>query len=121
MSYVESQTATGRSSNHESLRAALAQLTARKSDSVLATPSVLVYSGENLKARDVVRLTKDLGGSPSGSEGVILGRYTNDPENVIVSLSEGGVEVLPREALELIELESATRVLARAVSSTRRD
>lgn len=106
MSRIESQPVTGSRSKPDCLQAALAQLTARKSDSALATPSVPVYSGANLKARDAVRLTKDLDGTPSGSEGVILGWYTNDPENVIVSLSEGGVEILPREALELIEVES---------------
>jgi hypothetical protein len=38
---------------------------------------------------------------------VILGWYANEPENVVVSLSEGGVEKLPRTALELIEVQSA--------------
>jgi hypothetical protein len=44
---------------------------------------------------------------PSGSEGVILGWYANEPENVIVSLHQGGVENLPRAVLELIDVESA--------------
>jgi len=38
---------------------------------------------------------------------VILGWYANEPENVIVNLSKGGVENLPRTALELIEVRSA--------------
>jgi hypothetical protein len=110
LSYVESQTVTGSRSNFDCLQAAFAQLKALKSDSALATPSAPVYSGADFQARDAVRLTKDFDGTPSGSEGVILGWYSNDLENVIVSLSGGGVKVLPREALELIEAESATWV-----------
>lgn len=106
MSHIENQTATGSRSNFDCLQAALAQPTARKSGAALAMPVAPVYDGAILKARDAVRLTKDLAGTPSGSEGVILGWYANEPENVIVSLSEGGVENLPREALELIEVES---------------
>jgi hypothetical protein len=88
------------------LQAALTELTAQNPDSALAAPSAPVRNEAILRARDSVRLTKDLDGAPSGSEGVILGWYANEPENVIVSLSEGGVENLPREALELIEIES---------------
>lgn len=66
-------------------------------------PPGSVSDGAILKARDAVRLRRDLGETPSGSEGVILGWYANEPEKVIVSLSEGGVEELPREALELID------------------
>jgi hypothetical protein len=106
LSYVENQTVTGSRSTFDCLQAILAKLTARESEPALATPSAPVDSGANLKARDAVRLTKDLDGAPSGSEGVILGWYTNYPANVIVSLREGGVKILPREALELIELES---------------
>ncbi|HEY5160380.1 MAG TPA: hypothetical protein VII83_04830 [Gaiellaceae bacterium] len=51
-------------------------------------------------------MTIGLDGAPGGSEGVILGWYANEPENVIVSLSQGGVENLPRAALELINVQS---------------
>ncbi len=108
MSYVENQTVTGSRSNFDCLQAVLDELTALKYDSAPATPSAPTYSGAHFKARDAVRLTKDFNGRPSGSEGVILGWYSNDLENVIVSLNRGGVEVLPREALELIEAESAS-------------
>jgi len=70
-------------------------------------PSGSVCGGALLKARDAVRITRDLEAVPSGSEGVILGWYANEPENVIVSLHQGGVENLPRAVLELIEVESA--------------
>jgi hypothetical protein len=55
-----------------------------------------------LGARDAVRLNRDLEEAPSGSEGIVLGWYANEPEKVVVSLSEGGIETLPRAALELI-------------------
>lgn len=106
MSHNENQAATG-SRRSESLQAALHQLKAQRSDPALAMPSGPVYDGALLRARDVVRLTSDLGQAPTGSEGVILGWYANEPENVIVSLSEGGVEKLPRMALELIGIQSA--------------
>jgi hypothetical protein len=102
---IENQAASGSRSNFDCRQAALAQLTAQKSDLALAMPWAPVFSGAILKARDAVRLKKDLEGTPIGSEGVILGWYANEPENVIVRLSEGGVENLPREALELIEAE----------------
>jgi hypothetical protein len=47
-------------------------------------------------------------GTPRGSEGVVLGWYANEPESVVVSLSEGGIETLPREALELISIRSVS-------------
>jgi hypothetical protein len=107
VSRVENQAATGSRRHSESLQAALRQLRAQMSDPALAMPTGSVCGGALLKARDAVRLTRDLESTPSGSEGVILGWYANEPEHVIVSLSEGGVEKLPREALELIEIQSA--------------
>ena len=107
MSRIENQTATGSRRRSDSLQTALDQLRAQRSDPALAMPSGSVYGGALLKARDAVRLTKDLDRVPTGAEGVILGWYANEPENVIVSLSEGGVETLPRAALELIEVQSA--------------
>ncbi len=70
-------------------------------------PAGSVYGEALLKARDAVRLRTDLEVAPSGTEGVVLGWYANEPENVVVSLSEGGVEKLPREALMLIDADSA--------------
>ena len=58
-----------------------------------------------LKAHDVVRLTDELNGTPSGSEGIVLGWYANQPEFVIVRLNEGGVHNVPRNAVELVEPE----------------
>jgi hypothetical protein len=107
VSCIENQSATGNRRSPDSLQAASAQLKAQRSDPALAMPSGSVYDGALLKARDAVRLTRDLDEAPSGSEGVILGWYANEPENVIVSLSEGRTENLPREALELIEVQSA--------------
>jgi len=102
VSRIEDQTATGSRKRYDSLQVALAQLKAQRSDPALAMPSGSVCSGTLLKARDAVRLTEDLEGAPNGAEGVILGWYANEPEKVIVSLSDGGVEKLPRAALELI-------------------
>ena len=107
MSRVENQAATGNRRRSDSLQAALAQLRAQRSNPALAMPAGSVCDGAILKARDAVRLTRDFSHAPSGTEGIILGWYANEPENVIVSLSEGGVETLPRTALELIEVESA--------------
>ena len=58
-----------------------------------------------LKAHDVVRLTGELNGTPSGTEGIVLGWYANQPEFVIVRLNEGGVQNVPRSAVELVEPE----------------
>jgi hypothetical protein len=102
---IESQTATG--SRPDSLQAAITQLKAQRSDPALAMPAGSVYGEALFKARDAVRLKTDLGEAPIGSEGVILGWYANEPENVVVSLSEGGVEKLPCAALELIEARPA--------------
>ena len=110
MTRIESQTATGSRSTPDHLQAVLALLTAQKSDSALAIPLASAYSETILRARDAVRLTKDSDGMSGGSEGVILGWYANEPENVIVSLSEGGVANLPREALELIDESSVAPV-----------
>ena len=107
MSRIENQAATGSCRRSESLQAALHQLREQRPNPALAMPSGSVYGGALLKARDAVRTTKDLDAAPSGSEGVILGWYANEPENVIVNLSKGGVENLPRTALELIEVRSA--------------
>ena len=107
MSCIENQTATGRRINPDSLQAAIDLLEAQRFDPALAMPPGSFYGKALFKARDAVRLTKDLDRAPSGSEGVILGWYANEPENVIVSLSEGRVESLPRAALELIEAQSA--------------
>jgi hypothetical protein len=107
VSRIENQAADGSRRRSVSLKAALDQLKAQRSDPALAMPRGAVYDGALLKARDVVRTTKDLETAPSGSEGVILGWYANEPENVIVSLHRGGVEKLPRTALELIEIQSA--------------
>ena len=107
MTRIENQAATGSRNYSDCLQAAFAQLTAQLTGSTLVTPLAPAYSGAILKARDSVRLTKDLAGASSGTEGVILGWYANEPENVIVSLSEGGVEKLPRMALELIGIQSA--------------
>lgn len=104
---IENQSATGSRNRSDSLQGALALLEAQKYDPALAMPSGSVYGGALLKARDAVRLRRDLDGKPGGSEGVILGWYANEPEKVIVSLREGGVENLPRAALELIEVRSA--------------
>jgi hypothetical protein len=62
---------------------------------------------EGLKAHDIVRLTRELNGVPSGSEGVVLGWYTNQPDRVVVRLDWGEVENLPRDSLELVEVEAA--------------
>ena len=107
MSRIENQAATGSCRRSESLQAALHQLREQRPNPALAMPSGSVYGGALLKARDAVRITRDLEAVPSGSEGVILGWYANEPENVIVSLHQGGVENLPRAALELVEVESA--------------
>lgn len=106
MSHFENQPAVGSRSRSESLQAALAQLKSQRSGPALVAPSGPVCEGALLKARDTVRLTIGLDGAPGGSEGVILGWYANEPENVIVSLSQGGVENLPRAALELINVQS---------------
>jgi hypothetical protein len=106
VSHFENQPAVGSRSRSESLQAAVAQLKSQRSGPALVTPSGPVYEGALLKARDTVRLTIDMDGAPGGSEGVILGWYANEPENVIVSLSEGGVENLPRAALELVDVHS---------------
>ena len=107
MSRIENQAATGNYRRSDSLQATLAQLKAQRANPTLAMPSRSVFGGALLKARDAVRITKDFDAVPSGAEGVILGWYANEPENVIVRLSEGGVENLPRAALERIEVESA--------------
>lgn len=67
---------------------------------------------ENLRARDAVRLIDDADGAPRGAEGVVLGWYANEPENVIVRLLMGGVQNVPRRALELIDCELAERASA---------
>ncbi|MHB8060634.1 MAG: hypothetical protein ACYDHO_07375 [Gaiellaceae bacterium] len=105
MSRIENKTAVR--SRPDSLQAALAQLKAQRSDPTLAMPAGFICGEALLRVRDTVRLRRDLDGAPSGSEGVILGWYTNEPEKVVVSLSEGGVETVPREALELIDARAA--------------
>jgi len=107
VSRVENKAATGSRCRSDSLQAALVQLRTQRSNPALAMPAGSVYDGAILKARDAVRLTRDSSQASSGAEGIILGWYANEPENVIVSLSEGGVETLPRAALELIKVESA--------------
>jgi len=107
VSRIENQSATGSRNHPDSLQAALYQLEAQRANPALAMTSGSVFDGALLKARDAVRLTIDLGHAPSGAEGVILGWYANEPENVIVSLHDGGVETLPRAALELVEARSA--------------
>jgi hypothetical protein len=107
VSRIENQAANGNYRCSDSLQATLAQLKAQRANPALAMPPGSVYGGALLKTRDAVRITKDFDAVPSGAEGVILGWYANEPENVIVRLSEGGVENLPRAALERIEVESA--------------
>jgi len=100
VSRIENQTAT--CSRPYSLQVALTWLKAQRSDPALAMPAGSAYGEALLKARDAVRLKTDSDVAPSGTEGVVLGWYANEPENVVVSLSEGGVEKLPRAALEQI-------------------
>jgi hypothetical protein len=61
---------------------------------------------DELKVHDTVRLTRDLDGVPSDSEGIIVGWYTNQPDQVLVRLFGGEVESLPRDALELVEVNA---------------
>jgi hypothetical protein len=116
---MEIQTATGNRRALDPLQVTLARLREQRADPTLVMPpgSVLagallkardaaVLAGALLKARDAVRLTRDMDKTPGGSEGVVLGWYANEPENVVVSLSEGGIENLPREALELVDVRS---------------
>ena len=67
-----------------------------------------VQDQDDLRAHDAVRLTRDLNGMPSGSEGVVVGWYANQPEFVIVRLNEGGVHTVPRHAVRLIEAAPET-------------
>lgn len=101
---MEIQTGSRRTPNP--LQVTLARLRAQRSDPALAMPPGSVHDGVLLKVRDAVRLREDLNGTPGGSEGVILGWYSNEPAKVVVRLSEGDVETLPREVLELIDTRS---------------
>jgi hypothetical protein len=49
----------------------------------------------------VVRLTRAVDGMPAGSEGVVLGRYTND-ETLLVSFWDGGPLRVAAPLLELV-------------------
>ncbi len=102
------QTATGSRRALDPLQVTLARLKEQRANPTFAMPPGSVLAGALLKVRDAVRLTRDMDGAPGGSEGVVLGWYANESENVVVSLSEGGIETLPREALELIN----TRLVA---------
>lgn len=104
---MENQTTTRSRRSPNPLQVTLARLKAQRSNPALAMPPGSVFGGALLRVRDAVRLTKDLDGTPGGSEGVILGWYANEPDHVIVSLREGGVEKLPRGELELIADEPA--------------
>ena len=53
-------------------------------------------------AKDIVRLTREMFGTPKGSEGEVIGWYTNDPERVLVRLWDGGVQRVPLDAVELV-------------------
>jgi hypothetical protein len=79
VSCIENQSATGSRRSPDSLQAAIDLLEARRFDPAFAMPSGSVYGEALLKARDAVRLKKDLDIAPSGSEGVILGWYANEP------------------------------------------
>jgi len=103
---MEIQTATGNRRALDPLQVTLARLKEQRANPTLVMPPGSVLAGALLKVRDAVRLTRDMDGTPGGSKGVVLGWYANEPENVVVSLSEGGIENLPREALELIDVRS---------------
>ena len=53
--------------------------------------------------KDIVRLTRDANGMQVGSEGEVIGRYTNDPERILVMLWDGGVQRVPLDAVEIIK------------------
>ena len=103
---MEIQIATSNRRALDPLQVTLARLREQRADPTLVMPPGSVLAGALLKARDAVRLTRDMDKTPGGSEGVVLGWYANEPENVVVSLSEGGIENLPREALELVDVRS---------------
>ncbi len=52
--------------------------------------------------KDIVRLARETNGMPVGSEGEVIGRYTNDPERILVRLWDGGVQRVPLDAVERI-------------------
>jgi hypothetical protein len=59
--------------------------------------------------KDIIRLTRETWGTPRGSEGEVIGWYTNDPTTVLVRLWDGGVQRVPREAIELVQAAEKQR------------
>lgn len=49
-----------------------------------------------------MRLKRETNGMPVGSEGEVIGRYTNDPERILVMLWDGGVQRVPLDAVEKV-------------------
>ena len=55
-----------------------------------------------LKHGDRIRLTCENEGIPGGSEGEVVGWYTNEPDRVLVRLWSGGLHHVPVNALERV-------------------
>ena len=51
---------------------------------------------------DPIRLTREVVGTPTGSEGIVIGRYTNEPDLILVRLWDGGVQKVPLDAVECL-------------------
>ena len=52
--------------------------------------------------KDIVRLTREMFGKPSGSEGEVIGWYTKEDPEILVRLRDGGVLRVPVDAVELV-------------------
>jgi hypothetical protein len=52
---------------------------------------------------DIVRLVRETNGMASGSQGEVIGWYTDEPHRVLVRLWDGGVQRIPQDAVEKIE------------------
>lgn len=56
-----------------------------------------------LGARDTVRLTREIDGKPAGSLGKVIGWYADGFDRALVELYGRGVQVVPLDALEVVE------------------
>jgi hypothetical protein len=59
------------------------------------------------RPKDIVRLTREQHGTPTGSEGEVIGWYATAHPEVLVRLWDGGVQRVPPDALELVRRAEA--------------
>jgi hypothetical protein len=60
----------------------------------------LSRSPQPFRRGDVVRVIRELDGVASGSEGIVVDWYANEPDRVVVYLWPAHTRIIPTQALE---------------------